>query len=323
MDKLVSMNRSIGSAELLTEELKVVRRGPGLHHPGIDKRVGPALQAACGIDADDLPSVVRAKTIERLHRAAEALPTELSLSALVALGIHPEVHDLPRLQDRVGWLANIMKRDVRTARRRVDEACTRLADALSTSASARAGRRGPGWYVQSFHAVALLDGDRRVTVERRVIVAERDGLDHIQLGWSLPVQEGDGSGLDVRVLYGGVLAQREQQTATRLRLGLELPTPLRIGERHEYSVLTQHPPDLLMGNHYAYTPYTPCDFFDLRVRFERKRVPDRIWRVSEAFHRDLDERHVVGDPLSADASGDVHIQFDDLVPGLGYGIQWS
>jgi hypothetical protein len=98
---------------------------------------------------------------------------------------------------------------------------------------------------------------------------------------------------------------------------------LRIGESHTYSVLTQLPPERLMQKHYAYTPYTPCDFFDLRVRFDRKNVPGRVWRVSEAFHRDLDERHVVGELLTVDPSGEVHLTFEGLVPGLGYGVQWA
>lgn len=319
----MSMNWLPGSAELLADELKAVRRGPGVHHPQMEKRVGPALRAVCGVDPGDPHSVVKTKTIDRLRRAADALPAELSETALVALGIHAEVIDLPRLQDRVAWLADRMKRDVRTARRRVDDACARLADALSTAAAVRAGRHGPGgWHVQSFEAVTLLDGDHPMTVERRVIVADRDGLDQITLGWSLPV-DGAHRDLDVRVLYGGVLAGAQHPTATRIQLALELPTALRIGQRHEYSVLTELPPDRLMRNHYAYTPYTPCDFFDLRVRFDRKRLPARIWRVSEAFHRDLDERYVVGEPLAADRCGEVHIQFDDLVPGFGYGVQWA
>ena len=319
----MSMSRPIGTAELLTDELKAVRRGPGLHHPRIEARIGPALRAACGIDPGDPASVVRAKTIDRLRRAADALPTEVAMTALAALGVHPDVHDLPRLQDRVGWLARTMKRDVRTARRRVDEACARLADVLSTAVTVRRGRGGAsGWHVQSFDAVALLDGDRPMTVERRLIVADRDGLDRIALGWSVAAHP-DGRDLDVRVLYGGVLAGRQQQTATRFKLDLELPTPLRIGERHEYSVLTHGPVDRLPKNHYAYTPYTPCDYFDLRVRFDRRRLPSRIWRVSEAFHRELDERLVEGEPLAADRSGEVRLQFEDLTPGYGYGIQWS
>jgi hypothetical protein len=316
------MNRLTGSAELLTEELKAARRGRGLHHSQIERRIGPALRAACGVDPDDPPSVVKAKTIDRLRRAADALPAELSLTVLVALGIHAEVQDLPQLQDRVDWLAAKMKRDVRTARRRVDEACTRLADALSTTTGARTGRRGQGWHVHTFAAVALFDGDRPVTVERRVIVADRDGLDEIMLGWSLPL-DGGRRDLDVRVLYGGVLAKHEQPAGTRIQLVLELPVPLHIGERHEYSVLTQLPADRLLKNYYAYTPYTPCDFFDLRVRFDRKRAPDRLWRVSEAFHRDLDERHVVGESLAVDPSGEVRVQFEDLLPGYGYGVQWG
>ena len=315
------MSRPTGTVELLTEELKAARRGPGLHHPAIQSRIGPGLRAACGIEPGDAASDVRAKVIDRVRRASDALPAEAAMTALAALGVAPEVHDLPRLQDRVRWLADRLKRDVRTARRRVDEACARLADVLSTAARPGAGVRGPGWHVQSFDCVVLLDRDRPLTVERRRIVADRDGLDRIVLGWSLPV--GPGRDIDVRVLYGGVLADREQQTATRVRLVLELPAPLRLGERHEYSVLTYTPPERLLKTHYAYTPYTPCDFFDLHVRFDRENIPERIWRVSEAFHRELDEHVMDGDPLTVDRSGEVHVHFADLLPGYGYGVQWS
>src|SRR5215213_6430829 len=130
----MSMSRPAGSAEQLFEELKAVRRGPGLHHPGIDQRIGPALRTVCGVEPTDAASVVKTKTIDRLERAADGLPAELSLSVLVALGIHPEVLEQPRLQDRVAWLAARMKREVRTARRRMDEACARLADTLSKAA---------------------------------------------------------------------------------------------------------------------------------------------------------------------------------------------
>ncbi|HEU4348243.1 MAG TPA: hypothetical protein VFR35_10690 [Actinoplanes sp.] len=316
------MTRPIGTAELLTGELKTARRGPGLHHPAIQTRIGPALRAACGVEEGEPASAVRAKVSDRLRRAADELPEEASKTALAALGLHPAVHELVRLQDRVEWLAITLRRDVRTARRRVDDACARLAEVLSAAGSAGGGPPGHCWHVQSFDAVALFDGDRPMTLERRLIVADRDGLDRIVLGWSLPVQP-DGRDLDVRVLYGGVLVERQQQTATRVEHVLELPTPLRIGDRHDYSVLTHLPADRLLKKHYAYTPYTACGHFDLRVRFDRKRLPGRIWRVAGAFHRELDERLVEGEPLAADRSGEVRLQFDDLLPGYGYGVQWS
>ena len=76
------------------------------------------------------------------------------------------------------------------------------------------------------------------------------------------------------------------------------------------------PLDVSLKNHFAYTPFTPCDSFDLRVRFDLKHMPERIWRVSEAFHRELDERLVDGEPLTADRSGEVQLHFDDLLAGL-------
>lgn len=317
------------STESLAEEVKAVRRGRGLHHPAIEARVGPQLRRVCGVTPGDAPSVVRAKVIDRLGNAADTLPGELALAARAALGIHPETHELLQLQDRVDWLGRRLRRDVRTARRRIDEASGRLAEALDTgTAGSPAGRRGPGWYVADFHSVLLLDETEPVTIERREIVAERDGLDEITLGFSLRSADTAAAlqsptDLGLRLLYGGRLAAPEQASHSRMRVALRLPRTLRATERHEYSVLTRLPSTLAMQRHYAYTPATRCDHFHLRVRFHPEQVPDRIWRVSEAFHRDLDERTAEGEPVRPDRSGDLEFDFDDLLPGYGYGLLWE
>lgn len=317
------------SGEPLVDEVKAVRRGRGLHHRAIEARVGPQLRRVCGVLPGDAPSVVRAKLIERLGHAADTLPGELSLAARAALGIHPETYELLQLQDRVDWLAHRLRRDVRTARRRIDEACGRLAEVLDTSVTgAPAGRRGPGWYVADFHALLLLDEPQPVTIERREIVAERDGLTEITLGWSLRPGNADAAlrspaDIPLRLLYGGRLGQPEQASPTRMRVALRLPRTLHASERHEYSVLTMLPSVGAMQRHYAYTPTTRCDHFHLRVRFDLEQVPDRILRVAEAFHRDLDERTAEGEPVFPDRAGDLQLHFDDLLPGYGYGLQWD
>lgn len=311
-------------AEELAAELKAVRRGRGLYHPDIGGRLGPGLRATCGIGTGDPPSEIRTKAIMRLRQLSGVLPGELSVAALAALGIHPDVRDLLQLQDRVDWLARRLRRDTRTARRRIDEACVRLAEAAAAAGAASLGHRSGGWYVESFHAVVTLDTETPMTVERRIVVAERDGLDYLVLGWSVPRAGNDGpNDMLVQVLYGGVLVEKERDTETRFRLVLELPVTLRVGESHEYGLLVRIPADQPMRSHYAYTPATRCDFFDLRVRFDRRELPDRVWRVKESFHRDLDERRPGGELLALDKAGELHVQFDEILPGHGYGVQWE
>ena len=308
-------------SEPLAEEIQAVRRGRGLHHRTVDDRIGPELRRVCDITEGDTLSVLRTKLIDRLDRAANELPDELALSIRAALGIHPETERMLQLQERVEWLAHELRRDVRTARRRVDEACLRLAEVLAAGSSTRP-RRGPGWYVAGFHAVALLDRTDPVTIERREIVSDQDGLDEITLGFSLR-DTGSPTEIRLRVLYGGLLAEPEAASGSRMRVALRLPRPLREGEPHEYALMTTLPPNLAMQQHYAYTPSTRCDRFHLRVRFDPERVPTRIWRVADAFHRDLDERVLEGETLHPDSCGDLQTSFDDLMPGYGYGIQWA
>ena len=134
------------------------------------------------------------------------------MSVRAALGIQPETEKMLQLQDRVDWLAHELRRDVRTARRRVDEACGRLAEVLDAGSPARARRRGPGWYVTDFYALALLDRPDPLTIERREIVADRDGLDEIALAFSLR-DTGSPTDLNLRVLYGGQLAEPRRRPA--------------------------------------------------------------------------------------------------------------
>ena len=316
------MTGVIRPSEPLAEEIKVVRRGPGLHHRTVADRIGPELRRVCDITDSDTLSVVRTKLIDRLDRAATELPDELATAVRAALGIHPETERMLQLQERIDWLAHELRRDVRTARRRVDEASGRLAEVLVAGAAARSGRRGPGWYVTDFHAVALLDRADPMTIERREIVADKEGLDEITLAFSLR-DTGSPTALNLRVLYGGQLAEPEPASASRMRIALRLPRPLRQDERHEYSVLITLPPTLAMQQHYAYTPSTRCDRFHLRVRFDPDRAPARVWRVADAFHRDLDERTLDGETLHPDPCGDLQTSFEDLLPGYGYGIQWA
>lgn len=315
------MSRSV---EPLAEEIKALRRGRGVHQQAIEDRVGPQLARVCGIAPGTERSAVRAAVIDKLGQAVATLPAELALSASAALGIAPETVDLLQLQDRVEWLAIQLRRDVRTARRRVDEACGRLAEVLDAgTATVAAGRRGGGWYVAEFHAAALLGGPGSTTVERWVIVAERGGLDRIQLAWSLRMPATAPEALGIRVLYGGMLDPPEETAGRRPRIMLRLPRPLRAGERHEYSVLTTLPPGRAPQKHYVYMPSTRSDRFVLRARFEPEIVPARIWTVHDALHRDLDERTVEGEELVPDRCGDVAAEFDDMLPGHGYGIQWD
>ena len=312
------------TSESLAAELKLVRRGLGLYHPGLGSRLGPGLREACGVTESDPPETVRSKVITRLRDASATLPGDLSLSALAALGVHAEVRTLPQLQDRVDWLAARLRRDTRTARRRVDEACAMLAEIVAAGRSSRGNTsRAGGWYVETAQSALLLDGETPAALERRTIVAEHDGIDRIVLARTVP-PTGSGSGDVVpQVLFGGVLGEKQWETASRFRLELELPVTLRAGDRHEMCILWRQQPDRPMRPHYAYTPMLRCDHFDLHIRFDRRALPERVWRVNDAYPRDLDDPPADGDRLEPDRSGEIHLEFHDLAPGYGYGARWG
>jgi hypothetical protein len=61
-----------------------------------------------------------------LTEHAAGLPHDLQVAVLAALAIHRDAR-LPFYQDRIRWVARYLKRDERTARRRVDKGIEQLA----------------------------------------------------------------------------------------------------------------------------------------------------------------------------------------------------
>jgi hypothetical protein len=309
--------------ESLTAEIKLVRRGLGLYHPELARRLGPGLRDVCGV-ADADPAELRSKVITRLRDAASTLPPDLSLSVLAALGVHPETRALHQLQERVDWLAARLQRDSRTARRRMDEACAMLAEHMTAGRDRRQRRPSSGWYIESAQAAFVLDGNVPTVIERRVIVSEHDGLDQLVLSRTVPPAGGEGKAAPtISPIFGGALGIREWDSATRLRLVLDLPVVLRAGDRHEYAIAIRQPADTPMRPHYVFFPVVRVDHFDLHVRFGDLEPPEQVWRVYDSFHRDLDEQPTDRDRIELDRVGEVHLEFDDLAPGHGYGVRWA
>jgi len=306
------------TADSLTAELKAIRRGLGLYHPELARRLGPGLRQVCGTGPDE-PDL-RGKLLTTLRDAAASLPIDLATALLAALGIDPDGRRLQKLEERADWLAGRLRRDVRTARRRMDQACAMLAENLA------AGRRGAtssiGWYVETAQTAMILDADVPTAIERRVVVAERDGIDQLVLLRTVPPSAGGRPELHGRMLFGGALGLREWESPSRFRLVLDLPETLRAGDRHEYAVLWEQPPGVPMRQHYVFVPVLRVDLFDLHIRFDRATPPAHIWRVADSFHRDLDEEPRDTEEIVLDRCGEIEVQFTNLAPGHAYGARW-
>jgi hypothetical protein len=70
-------------------------------------------------------------------------------------------------------------------------------------------------------------------------------------------------------------------------------------------------------------PKHRCDLFDLRVRYDLNQLPQRVWRLTDAFQRDVTDPSFEGEHLDPDSVGEIHTTFRRLTPGLAYGIRWT
>jgi len=97
----------------------------------------------------------------------------------------------PLLQQRAEKLAADIDRDVRTARRRMDEGLSFLASVIVRSSPlTQAPRANSDWYIAECNTILRLDGREPGSLESRVIVSHRDGLDHLGLLFTPPREEG-------------------------------------------------------------------------------------------------------------------------------------
>jgi hypothetical protein len=183
-----------------------------------------------------------------------------------------------------------------------------------------------GWFVESFSALLRLDTDPVEALEQRVIVATSDGLSELATSVSVPrhpTDVGQSHGLESELLYGGSLELREQPYESYFKNVIVLPRPLRRGERHEYALRLRLPADQRMASHYVYVPLSRSDRFELRVRFDPQRLPRVIWLLRGAPTAVIYEHSPTRETLTPDRFGEIHVIFEAIRLGLGYGVCWQ
>jgi len=284
---------------------------------------------ACSMGEGDSPAEARRKIKLLLLEACNRLPDDMRVAALVALGLHEGAQD-EFLDRRVDWLANYLDRDPRTARRRIDQAFSHLAEGIELAW--RAPSRGvgkeftsDGWYVESMRATLRLDADPPQLLESRRIVATSDDLGEVVVSLSVPRAAAVDARyqVDAEVIHGGELTSREQVSPGHSRLIMRLPRPLGRGEHHDYGIQFTSYPREVMRPYYVVTPFQRFDHALLRVRYDRTNMPKLVWCAKGVPAQVIQDSSPSSDILSPDSIGEVVAEFHSLQRGLSYGIQWQ
>jgi hypothetical protein len=311
---------------VVAESLARLRKGPGVVVADLESRVSPEFRELCAA-ATDRGDELRAKVSQYLLTLCRALTEELSLAARVVLNLHPDAQH-QRLAQRYVWLAERLRYDERTVRRRVDTAFAQMARNAATGdiGVSGIGHGGNGWYVERLHALVRLDLPRLEVIEQRTIVVTAPALDRITHAVSVPRHPAvpvpcPAPGMEM--MFGGIMAVVERPNDTLLDNVITLPRPLRKGDRHDYGVVVRMPPDRRMVPHYLCQPLRPCRRFSVRVRFALDALPRRVWAVAGVTPREIDEHEPSKDIREVDGAGEVCAEFHDLVQGCGYGLQWE
>jgi hypothetical protein len=288
------------------------------------ERVGPALRALSGID-DTSESEARRRLLAYLNGLADELPQDLRLAFRVGLALHEDVQ-CRFLEERMNWLAAKLDRDVRTARRRVDEAIRSVEAMRAISVPAGDNYAHDGWYLERFRTLLDLDGARPTAIEERTVVARHDALSEIVISTSIPRPAGadhERHNADLTILYGGSLARIERPSKTYFRVFVRLPRSLRRGQSHEIGVSIAIPADQPINPRYALQPLRRCDEFDLRIRFGTGKRLAGVWNMVGIPRGMADDYTSANARVDVDEAGEIHLNYQHLRAGLVYGARWE
>jgi hypothetical protein len=313
----------------LIGELKTLRKGRGLFVSQIGDRVGDTLRTVCAVTDEDGPAEIRQKVGDRLENLARNLPADLRVAVMAAFAIAPDAR-LPLYQDRVSLAAAKLNRDPRTARRRIDDGIqhiAQLAAALSPIESPRP-MASTEWHTAQLRVDLALDRERPEVLDCRTIVADRDDLRELDLAMTVSIPGTHGPAphprtLGVDLFHGGTLVARGMESSDRFAFSLVLPRPLARGETHDFAMHVRLPADAPLRPYFACVLKHPCALLDLRVRFDRARLPARVWLLRDAFQRDVNDAVPPREPVRVDEAGEIRARFGDLNPGMAYGARWD
>ena len=309
----------------LGDELCRLRRGRGVMASDLLERTGPTLRALSGIDDSTSENEARRRLVRYLSDLADELPGDLRTALRVGLALDEDVQ-YRFLEARMHWLAAKLDRDVRTARRRVDEAIRSAESMRAISAPSADTYALDGWYHERFRTLLYLDGAQPTAIEERKVVARHDSLAEIIISTSIPCPAGadrERHHADLTILYGGSIARIERPSKTYFRYFIRLPQLLKRGQSHEIGVSVTLPADQPINPRYALQPLRRCDEFDLRIRFGARNRLSGVWNLAGVPRGMADDFTAAGARVDLDEAGEIHLNYQRLLVGLVYGARWE
>ena len=288
-------------------------------------RTGLTLRTLSGIADAPSEHEARRRLVTYLCDLADELPEDLCLAFRVGLALHEDVQ-YRFLEERMVWLATKLDRDVRTARRRVDEAIRSAETMRAISVSSDDSYALDGWYLERFRTLLYLDGAQPTAIEERKVVARHDFLSEVIVSTSIPCPAGvapERHSANLTILYGGSLDRVERPSNTYFRYFVRLPQPLRRGQSHEIGVSVTIPADQPINPRYALQPLRRCDEFDLRIRFGAGNRLTRVWNLAGVPRGMADDFAAASAHVSLDEAGEIHLNYQRLLVGLVYGARWE
>lgn len=182
----------------------------------------------------------------------------------------------------------------------------------------------PGWYLRSLRAVLRLDTATPELTEQRLISVARPDVETIMAFWGVPPSDKLGvlPDLHLETIYGARIRTSQRSINGLIRYLLGLSSTREAGQVHDYSTRAWLPVGQTIRPYYLLQPSSPCESFDLVVRFPTDATPRTVRLINGATPIATADQHLDNHPVTVNQFGELHVRFHHLHQGRAYGLQW-
>jgi hypothetical protein len=327
-------------ADDLNHELKQVRKGKGVRHPGLVRRVGPTLRLVCGIGSSSNDALAKAKISSTITALSDDMDKKLFRVLQGELGLLADCN-LSTLGKRQEWLGADLVQSPKTIRnwglQAAQTAASILANRQNESETSKAadspyvfdvpaptepGKEMP-LRVDRIVRTSFYKANRLESIHvQRTITSLANGL--TELSTRLRIKKNVRTEVRIDHCLHCDVSDVESTTAGFVNFRARLPRPLIAGDQHTYEYRTTPVNNSCEADPHVYFWTTSAQpDLHIRVHFDKSLLPSRIWRVDGLEPIMTPGNLEVCNPAEIDAFSLAEVFFDATLPNKAYGLAWE
>ena len=295
----------------IAKELARLQTNRGLQTGDLSQKVGPQLSCLTGFSGERPDA--RASLTRQLVLASSALTPDGRLVFLRACATRPT--DAPKLGERLTTVARHINRSRDVARRRLTQANLKVAEALL-----QVNRDDKAWYIDEFHVRVDFREESPVYRVRHRLVVLAPTLRQLTEQVSLPGDDGSVA-LEFAVSGDASLGSIVRTHRQTWAISMPLDREYSCGDAIHYETAVRLPDRRDAPPMEVMVPARDCHRFSAQVWLGD--LANQVWTLDGVTPPTVQDATPSGAMIDSRVEPEPYVSFENLIPGLVYGLRWT